>query len=396
MTTRPRRGQRIDYAVLNNTGRIVNRLSITSPTISQAPVDYQYIIVDEESPTKQNITHHVQMTSIISDIVTGMDELTDIMVEHQLETSSQADNAETVKNLKDLRRAVRLQMNELQQIDPSIHGIYKPTYDKTMSSVQEFILKCKNFKSTDQVKTEKELEEKAKLQKKSLTFIINDTNIFLTRLETVFTSNPVDLIDDHLTQAKSQLSEHDKTMARISTNYQTMLKTQSTSELSVRISNVETRYLKLCEQRDKFTDSLNEQFTTRDIDKYKSFKASNLNIEMKKFSGYDSPVDIYTFKSNFYKLNHRDTPTKLLPDLLINNYLAETALSLVKGLTGLFQAYGSSKILLARKLLELKRLDPVRAKADPSKNLKVITTLINVLRDLISLGKQHKIENQLY
>ena len=119
MTTRPRRGQRIDYAVLNNTGRIVNRLSITSPTISQAPVDYQYIMVDEESPTKQNITHHVQMTSIISDIVTGMDELTDIMVEHQLETSSQADNAETVKNLKDLRRAVRLQMNELQQIDPS-------------------------------------------------------------------------------------------------------------------------------------------------------------------------------------------------------------------------------------------------------------------------------------
>ena len=139
-------------------------------------------MVDEESPTKQNITHHVQMTSIISDIVTGMEELTDIMVEHQLETSSQADNAETVKNLKDLRRAVRLQMNEFQQIDPSIHGIYKPTYDKTMSSVQEFILKCKNFKYTDQIKTEKELEEKAKLQEKSLTFIINDTNIFLTRL----------------------------------------------------------------------------------------------------------------------------------------------------------------------------------------------------------------------
>ena len=38
------------------------------------------------------------------------------------------------------------------------------------------------------------------------------------------------------------------------------------------------------------------------------------------------------FQSEFQKLFYKQTPTKLLPDLLKNNYLDEPALTLVKSL----------------------------------------------------------------
>jgi len=128
-----------------------------------------------------------------------------------------------------------------------------------------------------------------------------------------------------------------------------------------------------------------------------------LNINLKKFNGYESTTDIFTFRSNFEKLHSRNTPKKLLPDLLINNYLGDPALSLVKGLTDitiiwerLIQAYGNSKILISRKFSEIKKLEPIKGKEDPVKALRIITGLINILRDLISLAEQHNIENQLY
>jgi len=45
-----------------------------------------------------------------------------------------------------------------------------------------------------------------------------------------------------------------------------------------------------------------------------------LGSNLKKFSGYDSTSDIYTFISDFEKLHLRNTPKSLLADLLTNNY----------------------------------------------------------------------------
>ena len=41
-------------------------------------------------------------------------------------------------------------------------------------------------------------------------------------------------------------------------------------------------------------------------------------------------MDTFTFQSMFEKLYEKQTPRKMLPDLLINNYLEDSALSLVK------------------------------------------------------------------
>ncbi|XP_066913300.1 uncharacterized protein [Clytia hemisphaerica] len=53
-------------------------------------------------------------------------------------------------------------------------------------------------------------------------------------------------------------------------------------------------------------------------------------------------------------------------------------------------------MLVSRKLADIKKLDPIKTRHDPAKILRTITGMIKVLRDLISLAEQHKIENQLY
>lgn len=90
--------------------------------------------------------------------------------------------------------------------------------------------------------------------------------------------------------------------------------------------------------------------------------------------------------------------------MLTNNFLGNPALSLVKGLTDideiwdrLKKAYGNTKLLLSRKLGDIKKLEPLsKLKEDPTKVLNVVTRLINILRDLIQLAEKHDIENQLY
>ena len=50
-------------------------------------------------------------------------------------------------------------------------------------------------------------------------------------------------------------------------------------------------------------------------------------------------MDIFTFQSTFEKLYEKRTPKTMLPDLLINNYLEDPALSLVKS-EGYFRNMG--------------------------------------------------------
>ena len=94
-----------------------------------------------------------------------------------------------------------------------------------------------------------------------------------------------------------------------------------------------------------------------ELDKEDVFKASNLNIKLERFKGYSSPVDIYTFKSEFEKIYLRSTPRRMLPELLKNNFLGDSALSMVKSIDDidevwrrLKEAFGDPKIMLEKKL----------------------------------------------
>ena len=60
--------------------------------------------------------------------------------------------------------------------------------------------------------------------------------------------------------------------------------------------------------------------------KEKTSKTSYLNIKLKKFKGYSSDIDVYSFKQIFEKLCIRDYSKRMLHDLLKNIYVEDLAL----------------------------------------------------------------------
>ena len=67
----------------------------------------------------------------------------------------------------------------------------------------------------------------------------------------------------------------------------------------------------------------------RDISKEKLKNASGLSIELARLKGYNSKLDIYSFKTEFEKLIQPIIQKRYWVDILKNNYLAGAAFTLV-------------------------------------------------------------------
>ena len=91
-------------------------------------------------------------------------------------------------------------------------------------------------------------------------------------------------------------------------------------------------------KEDYFKD-INNEVKNREIAKQKLFNESKLRINLPKFFGYESKLDIYSFQSEFLKIYERTSPKRLMPDFLKNNSFEGSALSLVKKLKTL-KTYG--------------------------------------------------------
>ena len=145
-------------------------------------------------------------------------------------------------------------------------------------------------------------------------------------------------------------------------------------EREIEVTQIKTKYKALVTSKDLYVLKLDKEVQEREIEKRKSFDSSNLNIKLAKFKGYNSPLDIYTFQDEFEKLYKKGTPSQLLPDLLRNNYLEGSALSLVKGVMEIDEiwkrlkdSFGDSKVMLAKKVAELSNIEQIGRIKDPSK-----------------------------
>ena len=129
------------------------------------------------------------------------------------------------------------------------------------------------------------------------------------------------------------------------------------------IDKLSEGYKDLIRNKELYTFNIEKEVESRELHKLETFKASCLNIKLPKFKGYDSAMDIFTFQSTFEKLYEKRTPRKILPNLLINNYLEDPALSLVKSVKDISEiwnqlklAFGKPKAMLKKKICEINKV----------------------------------------
>ena len=157
------------------------------------------------------------------------------------------------------------------------------------------------------------------------------------------------------------------------------------------------------EARNKYAQKLHSLMSDRDISAEKLRNASTITVELAKFKGYDSKLDIYTFRTEFEKLIQPACQKHLLVDTLKTKYLEGPALTLVERLEDLSEiwakltgAYGNVKLLLQNKISKLDKLESLEKIKNDEKLTTALAKIINIMAELKSLAEKHSLETKLY
>ena len=265
-------------------------------------------------------------------------------------------------------------------------------------------LDAKDTKKTEEQAAEKEIQQaKQSSQDKSLEFLSGELERVITELELFFLSSVKDKNDPQLIQWNEELPDQVKRFDTLAERYHVIIQSPtSNTELEKKITKLGIRYQELASRKKVFVTMLKKEIVSRELGKQDLTKEARLNIKLPKFSGYESEMDIYSYQIEFEKLHLRTVPKRCLPDVLINNFLSEPALSLVKGLDNIDEiwlrlksSFGDTRMLLSRKLSQLDNIE-TSGKSKEEKLITKYSRIICVMKDLIKLATKHGIERNLF
>ena len=143
-----------------------------------------------------------------------------------------------------------------------------------------------------------------------------------------------------------------------------------------------------------FFTNLSKNIIQRNISEEKLKRVANIKIELEKFKGYESKMNIYTFHNEFQKL---------VEPALQKNYLSGAALTLVETIEDinniwkkLFESFCDTRLLLQNKLGHLDKTSILWKIKGNEKIALAIAVLINSMMELSLLAKKHSLEGELY
>ena len=131
---------------------------------------------------------------------------------------------------------------------------------------------------------------------------------------------------------KEVIKENNKTLDRLSSKIKDLLSLTPEWDLEQGkiISKMSVSYQHLSTRKYEYHGFIKEECRKRIFSKEELFRTSSLNIELQKFKGCESLIEIYTLKAEFLRVYIRLTARRLLPDVLKNIFQEDPSLKLVK------------------------------------------------------------------
>ena len=384
-----KRTKRINYKELHSTGQIVHE------------EDNESLSEQLSNLSLQEDSTMAKMSSLVIDVRVLIEEIKDAIDENPIQGSI-IDDIDAIIKLEELRITLRqksLQFTKEQNDDKEL-GL---SITSAIVSVKEYIKTAKEYKTKSNLAQMKISADIAKGKERSITFALEDLQQNIIELEEDLCCDIAGISDMQLVQLKSDSYNISTRIFKLAQKYEQLLQSPiNSAEMLIAMQEIGDRYGKLKLRKQSYFKAIDEEIYDRELDKEKHSSNTHLNIKLDKFYGYESSTDYYTFRSNFEKVYAKSTPTRLLPDLLKNNFLADPALTLVRSIDNiediwlrLKRAYGDTKIMLTRKLQTLSKSDLAKTR-DPEKLVYTISKFTNILREVMLLAKQHNIEANLY
>ena len=349
-----------------------------------------------------NITPTMDANQLAVEESTISEDIDDFLGENEVEDVGDelSDYDALAKRAEMFRSSYRNLHKQLQTVMAEAYEPkYEPAYSNKLKSIKEYINSLKHYKRKlqESAKNEQSTSTKAKYDflKKQFDSMYKELTDYLI----ADVSGWVSLSDIDVSKRRQDLSGKEKMIQSLSEIVRDIV---GMSMNSVDTKSITDNYDKLCKSKGAYIKTLDEIVKNRQLDQKKSYNISKLNVDIPKFKGYKG-IDIYTFKTKFEKLHpSSQTPRDYLPELLINNYLVNPALILVKDATDiddiwkrLIEAYGDSKRLLANKITELGDVEGNCKSKDPEKVIEGLSKVINVMKDLYQLASDHDLKQKL-
>ena len=160
---------------------------------------------------------------------------------------------------------------------------------------------------------------------------------------------------------------------------------------------------KALQVRNTYAQELYGLIVDRDVSEEKLKRSKGLDIETPKFEGYQSKLDIYSFRAEFEKLIQPSIQKQYWVDFLKKNCLSGPARTLVDKCEGIDEiwdklttAYGNMKLLLQNKISHLDNFERLDKLKGDEKIGSALANIINMMIELTSLAQRYKLEYKLY
>ena len=279
---------------------------------------------------------------------------------------------------------------------------YGDDYDRKLRSVKEYIKKANHFKK-EMIERKSNADSKIQASKvRSKIFLYEEVETTIRDLNGTFNVSFENMNDKEVAIRKGDLPKEIQKLENLSKKIHDILEC-SESSMEHKMDDIMQRYRKIIKLKESYSQCINNEMRNREITKQELFNESKLKINLPKFSGFESKIDIYTFQSKFMKVHKRTTPTRMMPDVLKSNLLEGPALSLVRSVTDIDEiwkrlkaAYGDPKLLLKRKIAEIGKMNHLFKIRDTGKIVDAFSKIINTMKDLEKLANDHNIQSKLY
>ena len=411
-----RRSQRVsrqlNYAIFHSKGKKVYKDEHVTDQPGSTSRQSDMSVGDDAKAQADAKALEVSIFSLTEDINDFIDENGIDQIQYHV-----ADMDTAIQRMEDFRTIFRQKNREVKALvgdteyntifsklpgDPDVDGNVQETNpDVIVQKMKKYISEVKDMRKSVRNKESDAQSDKSQKDTSYFNFLKKELEEKIQVTKKEVEKVPADFEDDDLLVKKAQVPDLQKRLEMIWNKILELMKMGIDSEV---VEAVKDSYSQLVESKDKYVDLLQSEVSQREVKKKENFKRSKLNIKLARFSGYNSPTDVYTFQTDFEKICLPDTPSDVLPDLLKNNYLSDPALSLVKSVDDmdeiwkrLKQAYGNSRFLLQKKLKELINVDTSTNKGkDFQKTELWMSKTITIMKDLSKLAIDHKIESLLY
>ena len=294
----------------------------------------------------------------------------------------------------------------------------KDIFDKTLLKITENLQKLKTkIKTLNDQKEKSDKDEKNRIQKEAHDNFISEQTFQINILSDQLESRCKELVRRCDVTCLPAMSDQEIFDRRKGTDaiYCEMLKIiDKLTGLSKLASKCGSQKETLLEKPQKTLDAAMEILNTymqtlfkivtdRELTEERMKSAKGMDINLPTFDGYDSKLDIYSFKTEFEKLVQPTTLKRFWVDILKKKYLSGHALTLVDKIdeisevwTKLIGAYGNIKLLLQNRMGNLDKLQSLEKISGDEKLGNAIARIINTMTELSDLAKKHSLEGKLY